>query len=182
MSSAQDFRSLIPRPAGGQDRRADRACPCAGAPERRPSPRAVRSVVAARRGAYHGVTVDHACCPTFTKPSERAPIAPMVDAARQLLNLLSTRNRSNRPAFQSMRPNGAVAEHRDICGDRRPARKRQMRIRNAVIALMREAERQGLRTVCQRDAAEPLSATWSADRRRRTNGATASAYRRTFAD
>jgi hypothetical protein len=90
MSSAQDFRSLIPQPPGVK---------IAG-PTARAHARARLKDGRARElfdywsrlyaERYHGLTVDGRVRPDlYERRSERAPIASMADAARQLQNLLS---------------------------------------------------------------------------------------------
>ena len=90
MSSAQDFRSLIPQPPGVK---------IAG-PTARAHARARLKDGRARElfdywsrlyaERYHGLTVDGRVRPDLCeRRSERAPIASMADAARQLQNLLS---------------------------------------------------------------------------------------------
>ena len=90
MSSAQDFRSLIPQPPGvkvaGPTARAH-------ARERLKGGRAKELFDYWSRlyaAPFRGLTVDGRALPDLHKrQSERAPTASMVDAARRLLNLLS---------------------------------------------------------------------------------------------
>ena len=90
MSSAQDFRSLIPQPPGvkiaGPTARAH-------AQQRLKGGRAKELFDYWSRlyaAPFRGLTVDGSVRPDlYQRQSERAPIAPMVDAAQRLQNLLS---------------------------------------------------------------------------------------------
>src|SRR5215510_3004752 len=90
MSSAQDFRSLIPQPPGikiaGPTARAHAQARLKGGRARELFDYWSRLYAA----PYHGLTVDGRVLPDlYKRRSEQAPIALMVDAARQLLSLLS---------------------------------------------------------------------------------------------
>lgn len=90
MSSAQDFRPLIPEPPGvkiaGPTARAHAQARLKGGRARELFDYWLRLYAV----PYRGLTVDGRALPgLYQRRSEQAPIASMVDAARQLRNLLS---------------------------------------------------------------------------------------------
>ena len=108
-----------------------------GAPERRPGPKLFSSRLYAE--PYHGVTVDGRVLPgLYKRRSERAPIAPMVDAARQLLNLLAL-EQQQLACFPIDAPEWRRWQNTEIYAETGGLRLEEANdaIRNAVLALMR---------------------------------------------
>jgi len=142
MSSAQDFRSLIPQPPGVKISR----------PTARAHARARLKDGRARQlfdhwsrlyaEPYHGLTVDGRVLPDlYKRRSERAPTASMVDAARQLRSLLS-QERQQLACFPIDAPKWRRWQNTEIYAETGGLRLEEANdaIRSAVLTLMRPAQ------------------------------------------
>lgn len=139
MSSAQDFRSLIPQPPGvkiaGPTARAH-------AQARLKSGRARELFDYWSRlyaAPYRGLTVDGRVLPDlYERRSEQAPIASVVDAARQLLHLLSPQQQKV-AGFPIDAPEWRRWQNTEIYAETGGLRLEEANdaIRSAVLALMR---------------------------------------------
>jgi hypothetical protein len=139
MSSAQDFRSLIPQPPGvkiaGATARAHAQARLKGGRARELFDYWSRLYAE----PYRGLTIDGRVLPDlYKRRSERAPIASMVDAAGQLRNLLSPEQRQL-ASFPIDAPEWRRWQNTEIYAETGGLRLEEATdaIRNAVLALMR---------------------------------------------
>jgi hypothetical protein len=139
MSSAQDFRSLIPQPPGikiaGPTARAHAQARLKGGRARELFDYWSRLHAA----PYHGLTVDGRVLPDlYKRRSERAPTASMVDAARHLLSLTSPRQQQL-ASFPIDAPQWRRWQNTEIYAETGGLRLEEANdaIRSAVLALLR---------------------------------------------
>jgi uncharacterized protein DUF3500 len=139
MSSAQEFRSLIPQPPGvkivGATARAHAQARLKGGRARELFDYWSRLYTE----PYRGLTIDGRVLPDlYERRSERAPIAAMVDAASQLRDLLSPEQRQL-ASFPIDAPEWRRWQNTEIYAETGGLRLEEANdeIRNAVLALMR---------------------------------------------
>jgi hypothetical protein len=139
MSSAQDFRSLIPQPPGvkiaGPTARAHAQARLQGGRARELFDQWARLYAE----PYRGLTVDGCVRPDlYQRRSERAPVASMVDAARSLRNLLSPEQRQ-RASFPIDAPEWRRWQNTEIYAETGGLRLEEAddAIRGAALTLMR---------------------------------------------